>query len=234
MSAIQTSEKPSKRQELREDRMVTLFARAWMFYEENRTLVYSALAGIVLVALGAVGYSQYMGQQGEQAEELLSGIVGQYEAGNYRTALDGTESQPGLTAIAEDYGSTRSGNLATFYAADALYRLGEYDQALEHFQAFDKTDGFIGASAYAGQAAIHENRGEYEQAAERYEQAAAHYPNELTAPQHLLDAGRNYEAAGLYGAATDAYERISDEYPESALAQQADRFVARAQAKQRS
>lgn len=234
MSAIQTPEKTSKRQELREDRIVTLYAKAWMFYEENRMVVYGALAGIVLVALGAVGYMQYMDQQGQRAEELLSGIVSQYEAGNYRAALDGTEGQPGLLAIADDYGSTRSGNLATFYAADALYRLGEYDRALEYFQSFDKVEGFIGASAYAGQAAIHESREEYERAAELYEQAAAHFPSDLTSPEYLLDAGRAYEAAGRYAEAREAYEHIQNEYPDSNLAQEVDRYIARVQAKERS
>lgn len=235
MSALQTSQpqtKPSSRKELREDRMVTLYAKAWMFFEENRNLVYGALAGLVLLAVGVAGYLYYQTQQQAAAEQELARIVRTYEQGNYRAALDGTGDAMGLLAIADEYGSTQAGNLATYYAADALYRIGEYDRALEFFQAFDATEDFIGASALAAQAAIYSNRGELEQAAELYQDAAEQYPNSLTTPKYLMSAGRAYEEAGNYDAAITMYQRVEDEYPESSQAQQVSRYIARAEARQ--
>src|SRR5690606_17436511 len=95
--------------------------------------------------------------------------------------------------IADEYGSTDAGNLARFYAADALFRLGEYDRALEYFRKYDEDDGLIGASAIAGEAAIRENKGEYEAAGDLYRRAALHYENELRSPEYLLQAARAYE-----------------------------------------
>ena len=235
MSALQTSQpqtKPSSRKELREDRMVTLYAKAWMFFEENRNLVYGALAGLVVLAIAVAGYVYYQTQQQAAAEQELARIVRTYEQGDYRAALDGTGDTMGLLAIADDYGSTQAGNLATYYAADALYRLGEFDRALELFQAFDATEDFIGASALAAQAAIHANRGEFDRAASLYVDAAEQFPNSLTTPKYLMSAGRTYEEAGDYAAAIDAYQRIEDEYPESSQAQQVPRYIARAEARQ--
>lgn len=236
MSALQTSQqpqtKPSSRKELREDRMVTLYAKAWLFFEENRTLVYGALAGLVLLAAGVAGYLYYQTQQQAAAEEELARIVRTYEQGSYQAALDGTGNAMGLLAISDNYSGTQAGNLATYYAADALYRLGEYDRALGLFQDYEATEDFIGASALAAQAAIHANRSEFDRAASLYVDAAEQYPNSLTTPKYLMSAGKAYEEAGDYSAAIDAYQRIEDEYPESSFAQQVPRYIARAEARQ--
>lgn len=234
MSALQTSQpkKPSSRKELREDRMVTLYAKAWLFFDENQNVVYGLLAGLVLLVAGIAGYFYYQSLQQAEAEQLLARVARTYEQGNFRQALDGTGDAVGLLTIVEDYSGTQAGNLATYYAADALYRLGEYDRALALFNAFEKSEDFIGASALAAQAAIHENRGAYDRAADLYQQAAAQYPNSLTTPKYLLSSGRAYEAAGDYEAAIAMYERVQDEYPDSEQAQDVARYVARAEARQ--
>lgn len=233
MAALKSPQKKtSSRKELREDRIVTLYAKAWMFYEENRNLVYGALAGLLVLIAAIVGYVVYMNQQQAEAEQLLASAVQPYEQGQYRDALEGSGATPGLLAIADDYGRTQAGNLAAYYAADALYRLGEHDRALELFEQFDEDEDFIGASSFAAQAAIYENRQEYERAAELYQRAAEQFENNLTSPQYLLQAGRAYEEAGDFEAALDAYEQIEDEYADSEVAQDISRYLARARAKQ--
>jgi len=212
--------------------MVTLYAKAWLFFEENRTLVFGALVGLVLLAAGVVGYLYYQTQQQAAAEQDLARIVRTYEQGSYQAALDGTGDAMGLLAISDNYSGTQAGNLATYYAADALYRLGEYDRALELFQEYDATEDFIGASALAAQAAIYANRGEFDRAASLYVDAAEQYPNSLTTPKYLMSAGKAHEEAGDYAAAINAYQRIEDEYSESGFAQQAPRYIARAEARQ--
>jgi tetratricopeptide (TPR) repeat protein len=115
-----------------------------------------------------------------------------------------------------------------------LYNLGEYERALEHFQEFDRMEGFIGASAVAGEAAVYENLGEYERAANGYLDAARYFENMLASPRYLMDAGRAFEASGAYSEAQRAYEQILEDYPESNLAAQAEVYIARAQARQDS
>jgi tetratricopeptide (TPR) repeat protein len=186
----------------------------------------------VLLAAGVVGYLYYQTQQQAAAEQDLARIVRTYEQGSYQAALDGTGNAMGLLAISDNYSGTQAGNLATYYAADALYRLGEYDRALELFQEYDATEDLIGASALAAQAAIYANRGEFDRAASLYVDAAEQYPNSLTTPKYLMSAGKAHEEAGDYAAAINAYQRIEDEYSESSFAQQAPRYIARAEARQ--
>lgn len=212
--------------------LVELYGRLLLLYEDHRQLVYGLGIALLALILAVPGYMYYQQQRAEQANEMLGAILPAYEQGNFDQALNGAGQQAGLLTIADQYGGTDAGNLASFYAASALYEQGEYDRALEYFQQFDKGSDYIGASAYAAEAAIYESRGAYEQAAQRYEEAASQYPNKLTAPRYLLEAGQAYEDAGNYAAAEQAYQRIKDNYPDSEQADEVDRYLARVRARQ--
>lgn len=232
MTALQTPEKTSRRQELRQNIFVDLYARALLFYDEYKRLAQGLGVALLVLFLAIPGYIYYNQQQEHEANERLGQILPVYDQGNYQQALDGTGNRAGLLTIADDYSGTDAGNLAAFYAANSLYQLEEYDRALEYFQQYEKSGDFLGASAYAAQAAIQENKGAFERAAELYEQAASGYQNKLTAPRFLINAGQAYEEAGQYGAAVDVYQRIQDEYPDSDQATEAERFMARAEVRQ--
>ncbi len=232
MAALKTPEKTSRRQELRRNWLVQLYAWALLLYEENRQLVYGLGIGVLALILAVPGYVYYQQQQAEQANELLGQILPVYEQGNYDQALDGDGQRAGLLTIADDYGGTDAGNLATFYAATALYEQGEHDRALTYYQRFEKGSDFIGASAYAAEASIYETRGDMQTAGERYEQAAEQYQNKLTAPRYLLEAGKAYEEADNDAAAEEVYRRIQEEYPDSDQAEEVTRYLARVKARQ--
>jgi tetratricopeptide (TPR) repeat protein len=232
MSTLNPPKKISRREELRQDQVVTVYARAWDFFDKNRMLVYGILAAIVLVALGAVAYGYYQSQRAQEAQEALARSIRDYEQENYRLALDGTETAIGLLAVADEYGGTEAGNLARYYAADALFRLGELDEALRSFQAYEKGDDFLGASAYAGEAAVYESQGDFARAGELYERAATVREDQFMGPQYLLNAGRAYAEAGQYAEALAAYEMIREAYPESSLADGVDFYIARVEAQQ--
>jgi len=211
-----------------------LFTRVLIFVEENRQLLYGVLAAVVALAIAIPGYLFYQSQRAETANDLLGEALPLYEQGRYQDALDGTAERAGLLSIADEYGGTPAGNLALFYAGDALYQIEDYDRALTYFEEYDKSADFLGASAYAAEAAIYENRGDFQRAAEQYEEAALHFESTLTTPRYLLSAGRAYEKAEAYGEAERVYTQIQDEYSDSQQAQQADRFLARVSARQAS
>ena len=151
MATLKAPKTISKRNELRQDKAVTVFVRIQEFVYQNRTRAYGIAGAVVLILLGIAGYAYWQSQRGVEAQNLLGGIVTVYEQGEYRQALDGVGDNPGLLAIAEDYGSSEAGNMARFYAADASFRRGEYDQALAYFEAFHKGSHIVGASAWAGE-----------------------------------------------------------------------------------
>lgn len=227
MSTLNPTRKISRRHELREDKVVTFYARLLELTDKYRTYVYGAIAAVVLLVLAFVAYSFMQSARQTEALDAMAGAVSAYEAGSWQTALDGTGSHLGLLDIIDDYGSTDAGNLARFYAADAYFRLGNYAEALPLFRAFDKDANIVGASAVAGEAAILESQGEAGRAADLYVRAATMYPSPATSPGYFLSAGRAYEAAGETADAERVYERIRDEYPESQEARDIEFYLAR-------
>ena len=224
----------SRKHALREDTVVTFYARVWRFVDAYRTPVYGAAGVLVALAVATVGYVFWQGQRAAEADDLLAAVLPLYEQASHQEALDGSLEQLGLVEIADAYGGTPAGNLARFYAADALFELGEYDRALSYFQDFDKGSNFIGAGALAGEAAAWEQREEYGRAADLYRRAARHFESALTTPEYLLYAGQLYEQAGQYEDAVEQYEAVEAEYPESSQAANIRVYIARATAKQSS
>jgi tetratricopeptide (TPR) repeat protein len=226
MSTLSPTRKVSRKHELREDRVVTFYARMLGLIENNKKAVYGLLAGVVVVLAMIFGFSYVQSNRNAEATQMMAQAVSRYEQGDYAAAIDGDMSFTGLLEIADDYGSTKAGNLARFYAADALYRLGDVDRALPLFEAYDKGENYLGASALAGEAAIYESRGDHETAAERYRRAANIFVSKITSPNYLQKAAREFQLAGNPDSARDAYEQIRDDFPESSEAQNVDYYLA--------
>jgi tetratricopeptide (TPR) repeat protein len=230
MSTLNPTKKVSRRQELREDTMVTFYARALNILENNRQAVIGVAAGIVAVVVLVLAWNWYQGNQNEQALSEMAEAVRLYEAGTYQAALDGDASFLGLLDIVDSYGGTNSGNLARFYAADALFRVGNMDESLEMFESYSKGNDYIGASAFAGEAAIHELQGNHERAGDLYLRAANVYSSDITSPMYLSNAARAYEQAGNPGDAINALQAIQDDYPESQAARTVEFKLAKLEA----
>ena len=215
--------------DLREDGLQTAAMEASATFEAYRTQIIAGLVALVVLVVAIVGYRAYRANQQEAAQLALGGILNEYTAGNFEAALDGTDTAPGLLEISDQYGSTPTGQQATFFAADALYQLGRTDEAAELFADYDG-DGLLAASALAGRAAIQEQSGDAAAAAELYAQAAAAYDSPATAPGYLLDAGRAHATAGDYGAAAAVFEQVLDAYADAPEAIAAQTELGRVQA----
>ena len=127
------------------------------FFEDHRTTIIGVIVGLLVLALAVIAWRSWQDRRSAEGQRLLGAILTEYEAGNFQAALDGTDTAPGLLEISDEYGSTATGEQATFFAADALYQIGEYDRALEYFEDYSG-GGILAASALAGQAAIAELR----------------------------------------------------------------------------
>jgi len=231
MSTIRPTRRISRKERLREDTVATFYARALAFFDTNKRLVYGATVGVLVLLAALAGFSYLRAQNERSAADAIAAAVRSYEAGLHREALDGVTGNKGLLAVADEYGSTRTGNLSRFYAADALYRLGEYDEALEYFRAYKKDSDYIGASALAGEANILQIQGKSAEAGRLYEQAARLHEDAEFSPRYLMDAGRAYESAGDYARAVQTYQRVEKEYPDAQVAAEAEFYIARASAR---
>jgi len=206
--------KKISRRELKEDALITWYVRLRTLYDTNRRAVSIAITALVVAVGALLLYMKTRADNNENAITALGSIFEMYDAGQYQTAIDGVPERnlKGLKSIVDNYGNSATGDLARFYLANAYYQLGRYDEALK---AYDDS----------GLGACEEAKGEYGKAAAQFEKAATQYPSDASAAEYLNDAARDYAQAGEKEKAIDLYRRIKKNYPTSAFARDADRFI---------
>jgi tetratricopeptide (TPR) repeat protein len=225
--------KPKKKiskKEIKEDTLVTSYYEASTWYQQNKRTVNGVLTGVVVIAIVAVAYLNNVNSNNLKATSELGKISSYYDQGKYDVAINGNlqENVRGLQSIVDDYGSTKAGELATFYLADCYYAQGNYDKALQYFLDVDVSDELISASAIAGAAACYEAQANYEKAATTYEKAAFKYTKDVNAAENMFHAAKNYLAAGNKEKAAELFKKVKKDHQTAAIARDIDRWIAEA------
>jgi len=225
--------KPKKKiskKEIKEDKLVTTYYEATTWYESNKKLVNGIVTGVIVLAIAAFAYSNNVSSNNRKANTELGKILRYYDQGQYDVAINGNlqEGARGLQAIVDDYGSTKAGELARFYLANAYYGQRDYDKAMQNFLDVSFSDDLISSSALAGAGACYEAKGDHEKAASYYEKAALKHGKAVTAAENLFRAAQNYAAVGNKEKALDLYKKVKKEFPTSSYARDIDRWIAAA------
>jgi TolA-binding protein len=183
------------------------------FVRNNRNLLLSILAVVVLAVVGAFGFYTWRNQQDSKAQASMFRAVNNWEADSLNKAVKGDGKAPGLTTVASEYGSTKAGNLANFYAGVAALKQGRYKEALDDLEDFSSDDYLVQSRAYSlmGDAQLELNKPK--EAADLYAKAADHNANEFFSPAYLMKEGTARELAKDTEGALKAYDRIITEYP---------------------
>jgi len=202
------------------------------FYEKNKNNMLVAGIALIVVAGGLYYYNNVY--KPEQAKEAANSL---YQAEKYvqkdaiNQALNGDGINAGLIKIADDYGSTKGGSQAAFYAGRKLMDQGKYEEALDYLNDADLGGKIMPAQILTLKGDCYAELEQYEDAGDMYAKAAGVETNNLTTPYALQKAGLAYEAAGEYDDAIKAYSRLRDEYSSTQFASEAKGRIARAIAK---
>lgn len=212
------------------DALAARLANSEDFVRRNRNLLLGALAAIVAVVAGFFAYTYYRNDQEQQAQAALFRAVNYWEADSLKKASKGDGKHPGLEKVANEYGSTKAGNLANFYAGVAALKQGNYKAALDYLEDFSSDDYLVQSRAYSlmGDAQLEMNKPK--EAADLYAKAADHKANEYFTPGYLLKEATARELAKDPEGAAKAYDRIINEYPASQEATEARQYKSRVQA----
>ncbi|MCG8474263.1 MAG: tetratricopeptide repeat protein [Cytophagales bacterium] len=197
------------------------------FLQKNKT-AFAALTAFVAILLAAYfGYSYYMDEQNNLAQEELFSAVFYFENEKYDLALDGDGNHAGFLDIISDYGSTQAGNLAKYYAGAIYMKQGKYDEAIAKMKDFSAGDYLLQSRSYAviGDALL--EKGQPTEAASYYEKAANNNANKNFSPVYLKKAALAYEASGNLKGAISAYKEIVEEYRGSSEYMEARKQLAR-------
>lgn len=218
------------KKEIKEDKLVTSYFEATTWYEANKKIVNGVLGGIVVLAIVIVAYMNNVNANNLKANTELGKVISYYDQGKYDVAISGNlqENIRGLQSIVDDYGSTKSGELAKFYLANAYFAQANYDKALQYFLSVSVSDEMITASALAGAASCYEAKNDYEKAASSFEKAAFQSTKDVNAAENMFHAARNYLTAGKKEKAAELFKKVKKEFPTSMVAREIDRWIAQA------
>jgi tetratricopeptide (TPR) repeat protein len=200
------------------------------FVRRNKNIVFGLLAAVVLLIVGGVGYYTWRNSQTEKAQAAMFQAVNYWESDSLKTALKGDGQYDGLETVASEYGGTKAGNLANFYAGAAALKSGDYKKAIDYLEDFSSDDLLLQARAYALIGDANMELKKYKEAADYYQKAADYKANDYFTPGYLMKLAIAREENKDYTGAAEAYEKVVNDYPTAGEVNEAKIMLARAQA----
>lgn len=197
--------------------------------EQNQKIILIVVSIIVVIVLGFFGYKKlYLAPLNKDAQEQMFMAEMYFDQQDYEKALYGDGNYLGFLDIIDDYGSTKSGNLANYYTGIIYLKQGKFDEALDYLKSFESDDKIIGPLALGAIGDAYVEKGQPENAIDYYLKAANTHQNDFITPMFLLKAGWTYEMLGEYSKALRTFERIEDDYPRSLEGRDISRYIERA------
>ena len=211
----------------------TSLNRAEEFIENNRNPLLIGLGVVVAIALAFYGYKSFISDPLElEAQEEIFMAQKFFEQDSLNMALNGVPGQNmGFIDIADEYSSTKAGNLANYYAGICYLQLGQFENAIEYLDEFSSGDEVLSvvAKGAIGDAFLELNQPE--EALEYYTAATNINGNDFAVPIYLNKAAKTAEILGDYKSALTLYKRIKSDFPDSQEAADADKNIAYAETK---
>lgn len=201
------------------------------FVENNKqkVLIGGGVLAVVVVALVYV-FAKYMPEQNLKAQKAMYMAEFAFAKDSFALALNGNAANKGFVQVANDFGWTKAGKLANYYAGICCLNLKKYDDAVKYLDKFSTSDPVIGALRLSALGDANAELGKLDDAIGYYEKAASFSDNEAYTPYFLFKTGLAYEKAKKPADAKKAYEKIRAQYPNSDEGREIEKYIARVSA----
>lgn len=209
--------------------LVDVKEQAQDFFVKNRNIVLGVLFGSVLLIGGYMLY-KYLYQAPREADAVQAMYQAelQFSRDSFAAALTNPGGGfEGFEDIADNYGGTKAGNTAKYYAGICQLNLGKYQEAIDYLEDYSPKDDITPAFKYAAIADAASELGDLEKAASNYEKAASSNSDEYSAAYHLNRLALFQFYQKKYDEALSNFKKINEKYPTSQEAREAEKFIAR-------
>ena len=202
--------------------------RAEKFIEDNQKMLTVVVAAIIIIVGGYFGYKRlYLATMEKEAHTQMFMAEQYFEKDSFNIALNGDGNNWGFIKIIDEYGLTKTANLAHYYAGVSYLQTGRFQQAIDHLKKFSSSDKLVSRIATGAIGDAYLELGNKEKALDYYLAAANKHENEFSSPIYLMKAGGVSEMLSDYKQATEIYQKIKEDYPKSYEARQIDKYIAR-------
>jgi tetratricopeptide (TPR) repeat protein len=223
MVKMKKTQAPDKLQEVE-----SALSRTERYIEDNQKLLTIIILGLVVVVIAFMGYKRLILMPAEKEAQSQMFMAERYfEQDSFNLALYGDGNNLGMLDIIDDYGITKSSELAHYYAGISFLHLGEFELAIEQLEKFSSNDKMIILIATGAIGDAYLELDEPSKAITYYEKAATTEDNIFVNPIYLMKAGQVYESQEKFQKALETYQKIKDNYPESQEAQEIEKYIAK-------
>lgn len=197
------------------------------FVERNIKPLGYGIGAILVIVIGFLLVHQFViVPRGQKADEALFQAQQLFMDGNYEKALNGEGGNMGFLAVADKYGSTKAGNLATLCAAMCYAQTDKFQEAIDMLEDYDNCgDAMVSPSAIGLKGNCYAELGQNDKAVKYLLEAADKANNNTLSPMYLVQAGQIYEAMGQNDKALECYKKVKDNYMQSVQYSEIDKYI---------
>ena len=199
------------------------------FYEKNKKAIVYGFGTLLVVIIAALLIHQfYLVPRNNKADESLFAAQEYFMNGEFEKALNGDGQNMGFLAVADEFGSTKAGNLAHLYAGLCLYQTEKYQDAIDQLEDYSGCgDDMVSPSVIGTLGNCYAELGQNEKAVELLVKAAKKADNNTLSPIYLIQAGQIYESLNQNDKALDCYTQIKTKYQQSMQYNEIDKYIER-------
>lgn len=202
------------------------------FIIKHKTTIIGVVAAIIIIIAGVMLYKHYISVPKEAKAEAAIFKAEQYFGQDaFELALNGDSlGNMGFIKIADEFGSTKSGELAKAYAGISYAQLGNYEEAIKYLNEFSGDDQMITPAVLGALGNCYANLDQLDKATATLLKASDEADNTTLSPTYLIQAGLIFEKQGKLDDAIAAYTKIKEKYFNSYQAMDIDKYIDRAKA----
>ncbi|MDR1720198.1 MAG: tetratricopeptide repeat protein [Dysgonamonadaceae bacterium] len=211
-----------------------ILSRSEKFIETYRKQIITGIGAIILLVVLVMGIRYfYLIPKEREAENMIFKGENYFSQTRWDIALYGDSiDYLGFEEIINQYGFTKTANLAKAYAGICYYKTGDLESAVKYLKKFSAGDKMISPAITALIGDCMVDMGKVKEGISCFIKAANKADNPLLSPLYLKKAGLAYESEQEYGKALGVYTRIKEKFPTSQEGNTIDKYIDRVRAMQ--
>ncbi len=200
------------------------------FIEKNQNAIMIGLGVIIVVVLAVLAYHNlYLKPKNEKAQAAIYKGERYFQNQQDSLALFGNGNDYiGFEEVMNQFGGTKTADLAKAYAGISYSRLGDNEKALDYLTKFKGGDKLITPAVTGAIGDVHMNLGNSDKAVNHFLKAAKAADDNMLSPIYYKKAGLAYIHAQNFDKAIETFEKIKNTYINSPEGQEADKYIEQA------
>jgi tetratricopeptide (TPR) repeat protein len=200
------------------------------FIEKNQNAIMIGLGVVIVVVLAVLAYHNlYLKPKNEKAQAAIYKGERYFQNQQDSLALFGNGNDYiGFEEVMNQFGGTKTADLAKAYAGISYSRLGDNEKALNYLTKFKGGDKLITPAVTGAIGDVFMNLGNSDKAVNQFLKAAKDADDNMLSPIYYKKAGLAYLHAQNYDKAIETFEKIKNTYLNSPEGQEADKYIEQA------